>query len=261
MSMKRKYQNMRKRPKFQNSVEVNMKGFLCSCDSREKDCVREAYNILNKYADTLWPTATADGMHSDDVADMNPDNVVEANPDDVAGTLEMELARMRHRKHRFQVIDSGAKNILFIKTSVEDPVKLAHHILQEIYDHKQQETRFLIRLIPVETVCKAYIKDIEKAFEPLCARYFSGEAQTFSVVFNHRNNDSVARDETIALLADHVSKTGRDCNIEHKVDLKNAQVSILVEIIRSFAFLAVVPNFCKFKKYNLLAFNCDDNEE
>lgn len=36
------------------SLRANLKGFLCTCNDREKDCVREAYNLLNEYADQLY---------------------------------------------------------------------------------------------------------------------------------------------------------------------------------------------------------------
>ncbi|XP_066250402.1 THUMP domain-containing protein 1 homolog [Euwallacea similis] len=225
-----------------NTIDVNLKGFLCSCNNREKDCVRETYNILNKYADIMWPPQPLESGTA---------------PAEIEEDLEGELKQLRALKteeKRFQVVDSGAKNFLFIKTTLEEPVKLAESILQDISLKKTQETRFLLRLVPVETTCKAFIKDIEKAFEPLCEKYFGSENMSYSIVFNHRNNDSVSRDEVIKIIAECVAKTGEEKNLEHKVNLKNANVSIIIEVIRGFAFLGVVPNFIKYKKYNLLAF-------
>lgn len=37
-------------------LECGMKGFFCTCNFREKDCVREAYNLLNEYADKIYGT-------------------------------------------------------------------------------------------------------------------------------------------------------------------------------------------------------------
>ena len=34
-------------------LEPGMKGFLITCNNREKEAVREAYNILNEYADVI----------------------------------------------------------------------------------------------------------------------------------------------------------------------------------------------------------------
>lgn len=226
-----KKQHYGKGPPKKRGVEENLKGFLCSCNIREKDCVRESYNLLNKYADLLWP----------------PQAPTEED------SLEAELKTLRSEK-RFQVVDSGAKNLVFIKTTLEEPVALAEHILKQIYENQSQETRFLIRLVPIETTCKAYLKDIEQAFEPLCERHFSSEAKTFAVMFNHRNNNSVTRDEVIKSVAEIVAKHGECRQLEHKVDLKNAELAIVLEVIRGYAFIGVVPNYFKYKKYNLLTF-------
>ena len=32
----------------------NISGFLATCNNREKECVQEAYNILNEYADQIY---------------------------------------------------------------------------------------------------------------------------------------------------------------------------------------------------------------
>ncbi|XP_060535529.1 THUMP domain-containing protein 1 homolog isoform X2 [Cylas formicarius] len=130
----RRYTN---RKPFQKraALDVNLKGFLCSCNNREKDCIKESYNILNKYADILYPPETPSAE----------DPVKESNIED---DLQKELTELRQKKKgdmRFQVLDSGAKNFLFIKTTVEDPVKLAEKIVTEIANTKVQESKFLLR--------------------------------------------------------------------------------------------------------------------
>jgi tRNA acetyltransferase TAN1 len=36
------------------TLESGMKGFLCTCNFRERDCIREAYNLLNEYSDKIY---------------------------------------------------------------------------------------------------------------------------------------------------------------------------------------------------------------
>lgn len=36
-----------------------MKGFICTCNGNEKQCIREAYNILNEFADQLYGEETS----------------------------------------------------------------------------------------------------------------------------------------------------------------------------------------------------------
>lgn len=44
------YQKKRK----QLNLEAGMTGFLCTCNFREKDCVRDAYKLLNEFADDIY---------------------------------------------------------------------------------------------------------------------------------------------------------------------------------------------------------------
>lgn len=222
-------------------LDVNMRGFLCSCNNREKDCVYESYNLLNRYADALYGSEEEKQKSSGDVDD----------------DLKKEIEALKGKQaRRFQVVDSGAKNILFIRTTLENPVELAEKIMMDVQRTQQQQSRFLIRLVPIEVTCKAYVKDIEKAIEPLLEKYFKSQPRTFAVVFNHRNNSEVCRDAVIEGVAKKVAEVRPD----HKVNLKEAEVSIVIEVIRGIALLAVVPDFIKYKKYNLLAL-CSKNSD
>lgn len=35
-------------------LKAGLKGFVCTCNGMEKQCIRESYNILNEYADKLY---------------------------------------------------------------------------------------------------------------------------------------------------------------------------------------------------------------
>ena len=43
-----------KRPRQSSSLDSGMKGFLITCNKREKETVREAYNLFNEYADNMY---------------------------------------------------------------------------------------------------------------------------------------------------------------------------------------------------------------
>nr|CAH7741688.1 unnamed protein product [Callosobruchus chinensis] len=224
----------------EDKEDVNLKGFLCSCNNREKDCVREAYNLLNKYADKLYPPPPP-------VKDVQTEELSTDVADDLKKELE-DLKSSAVEEKKFQVVESGARNFLFIRTTVDDPVLLAENIVKDIDATRMQQTKFLLRLIPIETTCKAYMKDIVSAFTPLVDKYFKDQTRLFSVIYNHRNNDSLDREEIIKTIAEAVFKAGNN-----KVDLKTPEVSIVIEVIRGFALIGVVPGFFKYKKYNLIA--------
>lgn len=240
------YKGSQQKRSKRNVLDVNMRGFLCSCNNREKDCVYESYNLLNRYADALYG-----GVEEEKISESG----------DVETNLKRELEALKAAAHcpeskRFQVVESGAKNVLFIRTTLENPVELAEKIMADIQRTKQQQSRFLIRLVPVEVTCKAYVNDIEKAIEPLLEKYFKTQPRTFGIVFNHRNNSNICRDTVIQVVADKVSAIRSD----HKVNLKEPELSIIIEIIRGIALLAVVPDFHKYKKYNLHALSSKNSD-
>ncbi|KAJ8933869.1 hypothetical protein NQ314_013722 [Rhamnusium bicolor] len=219
-------QHFYKKPTKKSGLVINLKGFLCSCNNREKECVRESYNLLNKYADMLYPTQPVESTSKEDF--------------DIEVELKKELSELRSNKDkRFQLVESGAKNFLFIKTTLDDPVSLAEKIVSDIEETKSQQTRFLIRLVPIEITCRAHVKDIENAFKPLALKYFKESPRTFSIVYNHRNNNSLKKEDVIKVVADAVFEIRAD----HKVNLKEAEVSIIIEVIKGIALLGVFSDF------------------
>lgn len=73
--------------------------------------------------------------------------------------------------------------MIFIASTLSDPLKLVTKIVTELDVTKKQCTRFLLRLLPIEVVCKAYMNDIKIKASALFEKYFSQEPKTFSIVF------------------------------------------------------------------------------
>jgi tRNA acetyltransferase TAN1 len=235
-----------------NYLECGQRGFLATCNFREKDTVRECYNILNDYADQLYskqneetPKALAAGSANPKDSDDEPEEI------DISKQLEQEISDklVEHKKkaHRFQVVDTGCTNCVFVKTSLTDPVELGEKIMTDTAETKVRKTRHLLRLIPVEAVCKANLTDIMNAGGQLFDKYFLKEGKTFSIVFNRRYNNDISRDTVIKELAELIDMK----NMKNKVDLKNPQLSVIVEVIKGLCCLSVLPNYMKLKKYNL----------
>lgn len=252
-----------------NFLEAGFRGFLATTNFREKECVRECYNILNSYADELYgaeqlddvPVVSADAVvtaaDGDAVAKGNDDAESEqedVEEEDIATTLANEIesanaaqARSNKRK-RFQHVGTGAANCVFIKTALRDPVRLVEHIVRDVAASRKNITRNVLRFVPVEAVCKANVLDIKNAAGRLFDRHFLNRpATTFAVVYNRRCNNDLDRDEVIRELAQLVTAKGAD----HKVDLRNSRMAVLVEIVKGLCCLSVVPDYMQLKKYNL----------
>lgn len=238
------------------SLEPGMLGFLCTTNFREKGCVRDAYKILNDFADEIYGQELAkEDKPGGKVQEEPVDEANKYNDDeDISTALNKEITELKAvsakpvNARRFQEIDTGVKNVMFIKTTLPNPLELVTKIVTELDKTKKQRTRFLLRLLPIEVVCKAYMNDIKASAEKLFDKYFVETPRTFSIVFNRHSNNSVHRDEIIENLAHMVLAK----NPKNKADLKNPEIAVVVEVIREVCLMSVAPHYYKYRKYNLV---------
>ncbi|XP_049866558.1 THUMP domain-containing protein 1 homolog [Pectinophora gossypiella] len=245
---KKKFYFRKRRNKY--FLEPGFRGFFCTCNFREKECVKEVYNLLNEYADRLYP-----GLESEPLAAPAADRSDSESEDetDIGDQLRRELDSMKKDsqkslKHkRFQVVETGASNCIFIKTNLPSPEELTTAIIKDLYTTRIQKTRHVMRLLPIMATCKANLPDIMECAGKLFDNFFLKEPSTFAVIFNKRFNSSVSRDLIIKELAELVTLK----NADNKADLKNPHLCIIVEIIKGICLLSIVDNYFMYKKYNL----------
>lgn len=151
-----KHQN---KPK--NVLEPGIRGFLATCNYREKDCVRECYNLLNEYADQR-EAIESENQQSKDVANDNgdaaknehDDDEEEEEEEDISSMLEKEIKTINTNKktdqRRFQQVETKVSNCIFIKTTIKDHSELGIHLVRDIAEKKNQKTRYLQRIWPVD---------------------------------------------------------------------------------------------------------------
>ena len=71
---------------------------------------------------------------------------------------------------------------------------------------------------------------------------------TYCVIFKARLNQNFFKQDAI----DVVGEIMKDFCPSAKVDYKNPDLSIIFEVMKSYCCLSVLPNYFKYKKYNLL---------
>ncbi|XP_023169822.2 THUMP domain-containing protein 1 homolog [Drosophila hydei] len=237
-----------KKKYFQQSkkqvLQPGQRGFLVTCNMNEKACVRECYNLLNHYADQLYGP---EGQPDESKQAANVEAGEESDSDDLDAAVAKCREMIAQRKQRFQNVDTGTTNCLFIRTQLEDPVALGKHIVDDIKTTGKAMSRFVLRLVPIEAVCRSNMPDIINAAGALFDKHFLKEPTTYGIIFNHRYNQQIKRDTIIKELAELVNSK----NIGNKVDLQNAKKSIIVEVLRGWCLLSVVDNYLELKKYNL----------
>lgn len=251
---KKKFYFRKRRNKF--FLEPGFKGFFCTCNFREKDCVKEVYNLLNEYAGKLYPELGEEKppVAPDPLAPPEDCSESESEEDeDIGDILKREVDSIKKcsqkslRHKRFQVVETGASNCIFVKTNLPSPEELTSAIMKDLHTTRLQKTRHVLRLLPIMVTCKANLPDIMEAAGRLFDKYFLKESSTFAVIFNKRFNNSVSRELVIKELAELIVLK----NSGNKADLKNPKLCIVVEIIKGMCLLTIVDNYYMYKKYNL----------
>jgi len=218
-------------------LEPGIKGFIVTCNNREREAIRESYDLLNEFADKIY------GKEDKEFA---------RSGGDIDDAAKNELESLE-KPRRFQVVESGVNNCLFIRTQVEDPAKLVYAILDDIEQKAIQRTKFLLRMLPVSITCKAYLADIIKATDTLITDFFAKEGNkypTYAITFKHRNNNQMKREQ----LFPELIKLFESKELPISADLKNPSVVFNVEVICSICCLSLMKDYYKYKRYNLLEY-------
>ncbi|XP_031719097.1 THUMP domain-containing protein 1 isoform X2 [Anarrhichthys ocellatus] len=234
-----------KRWKGSRELEVGMEGILITCNMNERKCTAEAFNLLNEYADELFgPEKLQDnnGSSSDE----------EEAEEDVEVALKKEVDQLKasgaKQQRRFQALDSGANNVIFIKTRNLESDKLVHHILSDLHTTKKKKSRVILRMLPVTGTCKAFQEDMVKYLTTFLEPWFkTPNCGTYQIAFKARNSSHNKRDEIIKSIAGLVGKL----NPKNKVDLTNPELTIIVEVIKAVCCISVVKDYALYRKYNV----------
>ncbi|XP_067115201.1 THUMP domain-containing protein 1 [Osmerus mordax] len=244
-----------KRYKGSRELEVGMQGILITCNMNERKCTAEAFNLLNEYADKLYGPENG-GEESGSEAEEGEEE------DDAEAALKKEVSQLRcsSQKHqlRFRALDSGANNVIFIRTTNLEPDKLVHHILSDLHTSKKKKSRVILRMLPVSGTCRAYQEDMDQYLGTFLEPWFKAPScSSYQIAFKARNSSHNKRDDVIKALAGLVGKM----NPKNKVDLTNPELTIIVEVIKSVCCVSVVRHYTLFRKYNLQEVVKDDTSK
>lgn len=243
------YVNFKKKPKG-NVLAPSSKGFILTCNSQEQSAVREAYNLLNEYADQLYgPSEEA----------QNNEVKIKTEQCSVEDELEAELNLLKNinsnKKRRFYQLHTGVKNVLFVQTEVSDPCKLVLTILDDLKKTQQLKTRYLLRLIPVLDTCKPFAENLKKTVADVLdfflanhKIYQENKAVGYAVQFHARNNSKALKKEEVFSIVNGV--VSEKCD-SWKIELKNPDLILNVDVLTNACCFGILPDYSSYKRYNL----------
>ena len=111
--------------------------------------------------------------------------------------------------------------------------------MEDIIKSNTCTSRFTVRMIPVQITCKHFLNDVLEAVKPLVTQFVKERMpKTFGVFFKARGSSF----DRLELIKEVAKVVGSCTNNECKVDLKNADMSILIEVVAVYKILSIFYN-------------------
>ncbi|EMF09129.1 uncharacterized protein SEPMUDRAFT_151948 [Sphaerulina musiva SO2202] len=254
-----------------STVQAGDTGIFVTCHrGKEGKCTGEVMDLLQDYAERLYSSSASasssrsaavkedgeddgdgdgDGDGKDDDGNGGEEVVVD---DDIEKEILAEVREIRKPKvaRLFTPVQLNVQCVIFFKTtSPVEPVSLVKTICSDAMNNKtRKRTRFALRLTPMTLMGRASTEGLEQVALKVLAPHFHQEpfrARTFAIRPTIRNHNVLTRDSVIKQVADVVGEG-------HKVDLKNYELMIVVEIYQHICGISVVDNdFERLKRYNI----------
>ena len=221
-----------------DKISCGMKGILLSCNNGNGGkAVREAYDLCNEFYNQ----------------DTEVQSIPETNSNDLSDQLKLELEELKssNKVKEFQSIDSGAKNIIFIKFNIEiSPRMITEQIFNSFIETKTTRTRFILKFIPISHICQADILDIKKTIPKVLkenSNLFTGKRTKYTVHYKCRNNPVICRTSVLDMI--NLAVSGEKANLFPSYS--DSEFGIIVEIIASKCCIGFVRFYNEYSKYNI----------
>ncbi len=230
----RKQAGLGSRSGQQLSINDGLRGVLFTCHThRARSAAGEAFELLRH---VLAELGAGSGRAAKGTAD-----------DDDA--FDAELATLRTEREQLCEVDTGIKGCVLITLKDGDapsPDLVVAKIFEELTSKNLPPVREVIRATPLEVTCKGRLPEIIKTLTPLLEPHFgpSTPPTRWQIVLKKRATDPtvVSHDWTIKLAA--------LVDERHPVDLKNPEVTVLVDVFRASCGLCVSRNYHRHFQYN-----------
>ena len=233
-----------KKTRSQHVLKPGISGFLLTCNFRERQAVVEAYHLLNEAKDRL------DAAEMGDNAKLALATEAETVVEDVEAELGAELAALK-KERSFHQVQTNCKNTLFIKTfkTKWTPQQLMDSIFEDIDTNRTHKCRYICKFVPISSVVHATAAQIKSAVEALLKQQSEVNA-TFRIEIKVRCNSGINKEELINQLGVLVN------NIQPgwTVNLDNPELVIYVDVLHLDATLAILKDFNRYRKYNLVEY-------
>ena len=262
-----------------SQLSAGMKGVLITCEPHlERKAIKECFELFGAMVEAAKPPSTgaadataaaaaASGTAGDALA-RELEELRQQRPPPPPPRQEGQEQPQRVRvRQPLSVAQTGCAGNVVIRFDGEalDPIRMAEQALEDALSAGSSSAPHVVRLLPVQTCCPAFTKNIVQAVSPLLsAALLHGSKQreeeepiSFAVQWRRRHNTSLGKMEVIDAVAAAVLAVAPKARVE----LSSPEVTISIEVIKSVCCLAVLTHWRRYKEYNLRALVAPAQEE
>ena len=251
-------EKIKKKPKNELNINDEMKGFLIFTDKhREKNCIRDAYNILNDVTEKIYPNLE----ENKGTINLKEDIDIKENKN-VSSKIEEEIKNLQKNKKIFNSVNTRCAAIVFIKIEEEysfqiSPKEVVNYIINEVITTKKSLSKCISKFYPIEICTKYNLDTLNEKVDELVKKYFKDDIdniKTWKIELRVRNNNSVNKKEIMNIIFNKINKE------KYKVEYKNPELTFFVEISWNLMCLSVLEKFSEYKSYNIQSLAKTDGE-
>ena len=251
-------EKIKKKPKNELNINDEMKGFLIFTDKhREKNCIRDAYNILNDVTEKIYPNLE----ENKGTINLKEDIDIKENKN-VSSKIDEEIKILQKNKKIFNSVNTHCAAIVFIKIEEEysfqiSPKEVVNYIINEVTTTKKSLSKCISKFYPIEICTKYNLDTLNEKVDELVKKYFKDDIdniKTWKIEIRVRNNNSVNKKEIMNIIFNKINKE------KYKVEYKNPELTFFVEISWNLMCLSVLEKFSEYKSYNIQSLAKTDEE-
>ena len=251
MDKKEKKKSKNKTQKKLEDLKETMTGFLIFTDkNKEKNSIKDAYNILNEVIEELYPNLFKEEKKNEEE---------KTNID----KLDSELNKIKNTKKFFYNFNTHCKGVVFIKVDKEYkniiyPKECIIHIFNKIKEDKESISKFITKFLPIEIAMQAKIELFKEKGKEIILNFFnninSENKKSWKIEFRCRNNNSIYKNDYLNFIFGLIDKD------KFYVDYKKPDYTILIEITNNLLCLSILEKYSEYKNYNIQSLSKSEEE-
>ncbi|KAJ5721780.1 uncharacterized protein N7483_009714 [Penicillium malachiteum] len=229
-----------KQQRSRNDIESGEIGVFVTCEKgKESKCCAEVTDIFSDIIEKSAEHGADEDSDSDDA--------------DIEAQIQRELEGLSASKKKsrpVQTMQLDMPCVIFARLNDKsvDPVELVHKLCVDAQANPdKKQSRFIKRLTPITMIRKTLSVDLEAFAKEILKPHFhsGGPPKKYAIRPTVRGNSKINRDTIIKTVADAVGP-------EHPVDLKNYDLTILVDVVQNVIGMSVVgSDYDDLKRYNI----------